>query len=76
MTDRIILPKPQQFDNMMSKVPKHVKLSNELVEAEVEFKMALMGVAPRKNRLKIRDKEIEMSNHPENSTLEIKSFLS
>ena len=43
----------------------------ELVEAEEEFRMALMGVTPRKRRLKIRDKEIEMSNHPDNSTYEI-----
>ena len=56
-------------DTLSYNPPKRPKvIEPELVEAEEEFRMALMGVTPRKRRLKIREKEIEMSNHPDNST--------
>lgn len=72
MEEAFIAPKIEEETFREQKQAKHAKIVDpELMEAEEEFKMALMGVTPRKRRLKIRDKEIEMSNHPENSTYDI-----
>lgn len=70
MDEVYIAPKIETVErDYQPKVTKQLKLiDTELAEAEEEFNFALQGLTPRKRRLKIRDKEIEMSNHPENST--------
>ena len=41
---------------------------DELAEARQEFKQSLFGHLPRKRRLKLRGKEVELSGHLENAT--------
>jgi len=42
---------------------------DELAEARQEFKQSLFGHLPRKRRLKLRGKEVELSSHLENATM-------
>jgi hypothetical protein len=43
-------------------------VSAEVIEAEEELKLALKGITPRRKRVKIRDKEIELSNIPDDTS--------
>ena len=49
--------------------------TEDLKEARQEFKLSLFGQVPRKRRIKLRDKEIELSGHTENATLVLSSIL-
>jgi len=44
-------------------------VSAEVIEAEEELKLSLKGITPRRKRVKIRDKEIELSNIPDDTSL-------
>ena len=44
-----------------------VDAEGELDKARQELRLALTGQLPRRRRLRLRDKEIEMSAHPENA---------
>ena len=44
------------------------KTTEGLKEARQEFKLSLFGQVPRKRRIKLREKEIELSGHSENAT--------
>ena len=43
-------------------------VSAEVIEAEEELKLSLKGITPRRKRVKIRDKEIELSNIPDDTS--------
>ena len=57
-----------EIDEETSVPPAYSTVADEaLHDARVEFKLSLFGQLPRKRRLKLRGKEIEMSSHPENA---------